>query len=73
MALTITVIGFVTLALSVWASNRQINARIDQVSGQLNTRIDQVNARIDGLQRDISGLSDRVARIEGHLGMAAEA
>jgi hypothetical protein len=59
-ALTVTtIIGFATLLVSIWTSNRQLSS--------------QVNGRIDGLRRDISGLSDRVARIEGHLGLAADA
>ena len=52
-----------------------LNTRIDDLDTSLNTRIDDTNARIDELSRAVAENGQRLARIEGFLGigMPAEA
>jgi len=48
---------------------KSINTRIDELSKSLNTRIDDTNARIDELSRAVADNGQRLARIEGFLGI----
>lgn len=54
----------------------EVNARFSEVNGrfsEVNARFSEVNARFDSIDRDLSNLRERVARIEGHLALAANA
>ena len=54
----------------------EVNARftqVDQRFAQVDARFAQVNGRLDGIGRDLGNLRERVARIEGHLALPAEA
>ena len=47
----------------------EINGRFSEVSG----RFSEINGRFDSIDRDLSNLRERVARIEGHLALPADA
>ena len=52
----------------------QVRAEFSQVRGELSqvrNEISQVRTEIFGMRTDISNLAQRVARIEGHLGLPA--
>lgn len=46
----------------------EVNRRFSEVNG----RFTEVNGRFDSIDRDLSNLRERVARIEGHLALPAE-
>lgn len=45
----------------------EVNGRFSEV----NSRFSEVNGRFDSIDRDLSNLRERVARIEGHLALTA--
>ena len=54
----------------------QVDARFAQVDDrfvQVDQRFAQVNGRLDGISRDLGTLRERVARIEGHFALPADA
>ena len=46
----------------------EVNRRFTEVNG----RFSEVNGRFDSIDRDLSNLRERVARIEGHLALPAD-
>ena len=48
-------------------------AQVDQRFAQVDQRFAQVDGRLDGISRDLGNLRERVARIEGHLALPADA
>ena len=50
----------------------QQRSDIAAVREELRLGFAGVNLRLDGISRDVSGLRERVARIEGHLGLRAD-
>ena len=54
----------------------EVNERFAQVDArfaQVDARFAQVNGRLDGISRDLGNLRERVARIEGHFALPADA
>ena len=47
----------------------EVNARFSEVNG----RFSEINGRFDSIDCDLSNLRERVARIEGHLALPANA
>ena len=48
-------------------------AEVNERFTQIDARFAQVDARLDGIGRDLGNLRERVARIEGHLALPADA
>lgn len=54
----------------------QVNERFSQVDArfaQVDGRFSEISGRFDRIDRDLSNLRERVARIEGHLALPADA
>lgn len=49
-----------------------VRAELRNGFAEVNGRFRQVNSRFDSIDRDLSNLRERVARIEGHLGLPAD-
>ena len=50
-----------------------VRAEIRSGFAEVNARFTQVDGRLDGIGRDLGNLRERVARIEGHLALPADA
>lgn len=48
-------------------------AAVDARFAQVDQRLAQMDGRLDGISRDLGNLRERVARIEGHLALPADA
>ena len=49
----------------------EIRSDMADVRAELRNGFAEVNGRFDSIDRDLSNLRERVARIEGHLGLPA--
>ena len=52
-----------------------VSGRFTEVNGrftEVNGRFTEVNGRFDSIDRDLSNLRERVARIEGHLALPSD-
>ena len=50
-----------------------VRAELRNRFAEINRSLTEVNGRLDGISRDLAHLRERVARIEGHLALPAEA
>lgn len=70
--LTAFVLGFGGVWLGMQSIANDIRAEFSQVRGeisQVRNELSQVRSEIFSMRADISNLAQRVARIEGHLGL----
>ncbi len=49
-----------------------VRAELRSGFAEVNRRFTEVNGRFDSIDRDLSNLRERVARIEGHLALPAD-
>lgn len=66
---------FVTLVVlivgSIWSQRRESNAIRAETTRQIERLADQFGPHLGRLSEDMSGVRERLARIEGHLGLAS--
>ena len=66
---------FVTLVVlivgSIWSQRREGNAIRAETTRQIERLADQFGRQLGGLSKDMSSVRERLARIEGHLGLTS--
>lgn len=57
----------VAFAAFIWRNQVQAERRNDAAHADLSRRIDHLGIRIDGLTAEVSGIGQRLARLEGWI------
>lgn len=72
---TMTLGMFVTLVAlivgSIWSQRRESSAIRAETTRQIERLADQFGRQLGGLSKDMGSVRERLARIEGHLGLAS--